>query len=622
MTFEYFFDPNTGHLEILPGSTIVPRILLAEKGAIKSVNIPESVVTIQSKAFFGNELTEVNIPNGVTSIGNRAFAQNSLEEIALPNSLTSIDDYVFEGNNLMEVYLPGSVTHIGYGAFANNSLTGIFLPDSVVQIKEDAFSENFLYKIEIPSLVNYLGRGAFGNNDLTTVVLPNELENSEDFTPSAFDNDVNIYFEGRIFLDQYPTFPFRYKFNRDTGRLTIEDGVVEIPQVGFYRFSSYAIDVEIPDSVKVIGDDAFADIEFSSKVTIPDSVLEIGQRAFSGGRIGVKDQIEIGKSITSIGNEVFRYRNLTEIRIPDSVVSIGAGAFANTQLSALIVGDSVTSIGNEAFYSSRLSKVDLGDSVEFIGDNAFENNSISDFELGQSIISIGKSAFKGNSLSELNIPDSLVTIEKDAFKGNNLTTVNFGSTVSSIGDGAFKMNEIVEARLPAHFVENPPWRAFDAGVRLVFGNSLPVNRLYNPLSGRHLFSANQYEINLLTQTDWQNEGVIYDAPEEGTADVFRFYIPSEGRHFYTALEFERDLIINNQDIFSGWQYEGTAFSAYSTSDYPDDAAAVVRYLNIETGSHVYSTSSYEQGLLDENASFRYEGIAWFGDPMVATESLL
>lgn len=110
--------------------------------------------------------------------------------------------------------------------------------------------------------------------------------------------------------------------------------------------------------------------------------------------------------------------------------------------------------------------------------------------------------------------------------------------------------------------------------------------------------------------------MIYNAPEVATADVFRFYIPSEGRHFYTALERERDFIIGNQETFSGWQYEGAAFSAYSTSDCPDDAVAVVRYLNQETGCHVYSTSSYEQSLLDQSSNWMNEGIAWFGDPMV------
>jgi len=149
----------------------------------------------------------------------------------------------------------------------------------------------------------------------------------------------------------------------------------------------------------------------------------------------------------------------------------------------------------------------------------------------------------------------------------------------------------------------------------------PVHRLYNSSLGKHLFSSNEYVIDFLTGRGggaWQDEGVIYIAPKVATADVFHFYIPSEGRHFYTALESERDFIIGNQEIFSGWRYEGAAFSAYSTSDYPDDAVAVVRYLNQETGSHVYSTSAYEQSLLDQNSNWMNEGIAWFGDPMIVT----
>ena len=142
-----------------------------------------------------------------------------------------------------------------------------------------------------------------------------------------------------------------------------------------------------------------------------------------------------------------------------------------------------------------------------------------------------------------------------------------------------------------------------------------INRLYNPSQGKHLFSSSQYEIDLLTGRGWVNEGVIYNAPTEATTDVFRFYIPAEGRHFYTALEAERDIIIGNQETFSGWVYEGPAFSAYSTSDFPEGAVAVVRYLNQETGSHVYSTSTFEQGILDQDSLWLNEGIAWYGDPM-------
>ena len=149
-----------------------------------------------------------------------------------------------------------------------------------------------------------------------------------------------------------------------------------------------------------------------------------------------------------------------------------------------------------------------------------------------------------------------------------------------------------------------------------------VVRLYNSSSGKHLFSSNKNEINILTGGSWKNEGALYYTPEEATAEVFRFYVSDENRHFYTALESERDMIIGNKEIFSGWEYEGGAFSAYSTSNYANDATAVVRYLNTENGSHVYSTSTYEQGLLDESSNWINEGIAWYGDPMMPVNDLV
>ena len=140
-----------------------------------------------------------------------------------------------------------------------------------------------------------------------------------------------------------------------------------------------------------------------------------------------------------------------------------------------------------------------------------------------------------------------------------------------------------------------------------------VVRLYNSSSGKHLFSSNKNEIDILVGDSWKNEGALYYSPEEATAEVFRFYISEENRHFYTALESEKDMIIGNKDIFSGWEYEGGAFSSYSTSEYSDDAVAVFRYLNEESGNHVYSTSTVEQEILDQDSNWINEGIAWYGD---------
>ena len=141
-----------------------------------------------------------------------------------------------------------------------------------------------------------------------------------------------------------------------------------------------------------------------------------------------------------------------------------------------------------------------------------------------------------------------------------------------------------------------------------------VRRLYNQNSGKHLFSANQTEIDFLTGGGygWNNEGTSYLTPSDATAEVFRFYVTDEQRHFYTANESERDFIISNLDDFI---YEGKAYDAYSIDDRPTNAVAVVRYYNSALNSHVYSTSTYEQSVLNQDSMWMNEGIAWYGDEM-------
>jgi len=142
-----------------------------------------------------------------------------------------------------------------------------------------------------------------------------------------------------------------------------------------------------------------------------------------------------------------------------------------------------------------------------------------------------------------------------------------------------------------------------------------IIRLYNTSQNKHLFSSNSNEIDILTSEGWIDEGAIYSKPSEGSVqDVFRFYVASENRHFYTASEQERDLIINNQQLIdSGWQFEGAVFSAFKADARPDDAVAIYRYLNQSNGNHIYSTSTYEQELLNNNSEWLNEGIAWYGE---------
>ena len=90
----------------------------------------------------------------------------------------------------------------------------------------------------------------------------------------------------------------------------------------------------------------------------------------------VLTSVELPNSVTSIGNQTFRYcSSLTSVEIGNSVTSIGDHAFLQcSSLTSVEIPNSVTSIGSSAFQSCQsLTSVKIGNSVTSIGGLAFEN---------------------------------------------------------------------------------------------------------------------------------------------------------------------------------------------------------------------------------------------------------
>ncbi|MBP5784574.1 MAG: leucine-rich repeat domain-containing protein [Methanobrevibacter sp.] len=116
-----------------------------------------------------------------------------------------------------------------------------------------------------------------------------------------------------------------------------EDNIKRLTKINNVLFYNSNIEsIVIPDSIKSIGDGAFAECKSLKSIKIPNSVKNIGHGAFkyciSLTSIAIPDSIE------SIGHYIFAYcKNLTSIEIPDSVEMIGHRACWNCEkLKSLI----------------------------------------------------------------------------------------------------------------------------------------------------------------------------------------------------------------------------------------------------------------------------------------------
>ena len=132
--------------------------------------------------------------------------------------------------------------------------------------------------------------------------------------------------------------------------------------------------VYIPDSIRIIGNEAFKNCTNLKKIHLPESLTSIGQSAFQ--RCINLQEIQLPDSLTSIGQSAFQdCSSLREIYLPGSLAFLGARAFNRcSHLQYAYLPESLTSIGNWAFMRcTGLRKIYLPESLKEIGRSAFYN---------------------------------------------------------------------------------------------------------------------------------------------------------------------------------------------------------------------------------------------------------
>ncbi len=286
-------SPLTGRYE---GEIDIPA-------SIKLANVTYQVTRIGNSAFYDNDyITEVTIPNSVVSIGNHAFYScDNLTSISLPQSVKKIEYNAFrECSNLKSITLNNGLETIGYGVFYNcRRLQNVTLPSTLKTIGYDAFEYCTSFtRMELPDGLTDIGHSLFEDcYNLASVKLPATM--------------------------------------------------TAIPEHMFWASGIKSID--IPSTVKSIGENAFRNCDALTSIVIPDGVETLGNYVLCDCNNLLS--ATIGEGVTTIPYCAFDddYA-LSVVSLPSTLTAIGERAFNTCRsLTSITIPENVTSIARYAF---------------------------------------------------------------------------------------------------------------------------------------------------------------------------------------------------------------------------------------------------------------------------------
>ena len=388
---------------------------------LKSVTFADGITNIPSGLFAGcTGIESIEIPDTVTSIYTYAFYNSSIQSVKIGSGLTTIYSNAFDGcKNLTGINLPETLTSIGYEAFRDCiNLGTIEFPESLIEINGYAFYGcDSLTDIKLPSNLQTLKYEAFGScANLQSVWIPKTITNETSY------NGFNNYYG-----------PFD-----DCAKLksvTFADGITNIPS-GLFAGCTGIESIEIPDTVTSIYTYAFYNSSIQS-VKIGSGLTTIYSNAFDGCKN--LTGINLPETLTSIGDSAFQNcSSLTSIKLPSKITRIENNTFYGcSSMTTAELPEALKSIGEYAFYGCEaLEGIVIPDKTYLIENDAFENcSALKSLKSGTGLRTVEYNAFRNcDALTEVALQEGVTTIGNNAFYDcDGLETIAIPNSVTSIG---------------------------------------------------------------------------------------------------------------------------------------------------------------------------------------------
>lgn len=193
------------------------------------------------------------------------------------------------------------------------------------------------------------------------------------------------------------------------------------------------------------------DVTKVKKVVIENGITSICDFAFSNNPDSDGDvyesltEVQIPESVTVIGKRAFAMaENLVEVKLPSNLKEIGMTAFIWTAIEEVTIPSTITNWDKSVFgYCENLKSVTIGNGLTRIPDFTFYGcSALNGVELPGSVVSIGEGAFSECvNLEWIVIPYGVVSIGEGAFDGDvKLSTITIPNSVKELSGSAFSFD--------------------------------------------------------------------------------------------------------------------------------------------------------------------------------------
>ena len=442
--------------------------------------LPDTLETVGSYIFYDCGVTRVTFPDGITELSPYTFYCTDLQEVHLPASLREIPDFCFWNCQLTALTIPDGVTHIGAQAF--NGFTG-----------------EIIGAVTLPASVEFVGYRAFPDECDVTVLNPQvhfetaaeyaeripEYDWYGDEAADALYSDGLFDYElssrGAVLLDcsrffNQPEIP-------DVLEIPAELGGYPVTAIGGWVFCSLdgspvdaPFEVVLPEGLRALDADTFADCFYAANVTLPASLEIIPEGCF--GRIPAEIDFPNGNPRYSCENGFLIDRDTQTLlyTAPSShgialpaVRRLGDWSLANWLWyddDDPVLPDTLESVGSYIFYDCCVTRVTFPDGVTELSPYTFHCTDLQEVHLPASLREIPDFCFWNCQLTALTIPDGVTHIGAQAFNGFTgeiIGAVTLPASVEFVGYRAFPdecdvtvLNPQVHFETAAEYAERIP----------------------------------------------------------------------------------------------------------------------------------------------------------------------